>query len=91
MLHLTEPNVEFEGSARHLEQMAEAHAAQWATFCDRLAEATGQPLDRIVEDTARGRFLTASEAAAYGVLDVGAPPDSRILPLGGPPIGFQPG
>ncbi len=41
-LHLTEPSVEFEGSARHLEQMAEAHAMQWAMFCDRLAEATGQ-------------------------------------------------
>ncbi len=89
-LHLIEPTVGFEGSTRHLQQQAEAHAAQWATFCDRLAEATGRPVGVIREDTARGRFLTASEAVAYGVVDVVAPPKSRILPLPGPPIGFRP-
>lgn len=68
-LHLVEPTVEFEGSARNLQQLADAHAAQWSTFCRRLADVTGQPLDRIEADADRGRYLTAPEAVAYGLVD----------------------
>ena len=34
-----------------------------------LAERTGQPLDRIAADTDRDNFLSAEEAAAYGLID----------------------
>jgi ATP-dependent Clp protease, protease subunit len=90
-LHLVEPRVEFEGNARHLQQEAEAHAAQWSTFCRRLAEATGQPLDRIEEDAARGRFLTASEAVEYGLVDDVATPATPGERLPGRSLGFRPG
>ncbi|EPZ49020.1 MULTISPECIES: ATP-dependent Clp endopeptidase proteolytic subunit ClpP [Alicyclobacillus] len=34
-----------------------------------LAERTGQPFDRIVEDTDRDNFMSADEACAYGLVD----------------------
>lgn len=34
-----------------------------------LAKHTGQPLDRIAEDTERDRFMTAAQAAEYGIID----------------------
>ena len=34
-----------------------------------LSEKTGQPLDVIVRDTERDNFMTADEAAAYGLID----------------------
>lgn len=35
-----------------------------------LADATGQPIDRIEEDTDRDRYLTAKEALDYGLIDM---------------------
>ena len=34
-----------------------------------LAENTGQPLDKVQLDTERDNFMTAEEAAAYGIID----------------------
>ncbi len=34
-----------------------------------LAENTGQPLDKVQQDTERDNFMTAEEAAAYGIID----------------------
>ena len=34
-----------------------------------IAEATGQPIERIARDTDRDFFLTAAEAKEYGVID----------------------
>jgi len=34
-----------------------------------LAERTGQPIDRIEEDTDRDRYLTAQQAVDYGLID----------------------
>jgi ATP-dependent Clp protease protease subunit len=34
-----------------------------------LAERTGQPLERIEKDTDRDYFMTAADAAAYGIVD----------------------
>ncbi len=87
-VHLTEPRAGYEGSARDLLTLAEAHARHWATFCQRLARATGQDLDRVEEDAARGRFLTAEEAVAYGLADEVATPDARIDRLPGRHPGF---
>ena len=89
--HLTEPRVEYEGRARDLLTLAEAHARHWATFCRRLARATGQGLDRVEADAARGRFLTAEEAVAYGLADEVATPDARIDRPPGHPSGFGSG
>jgi ATP-dependent Clp protease protease subunit len=34
-----------------------------------MAEATGQPLDKIGKDTDRNYFMSAEEAKAYGIID----------------------
>lgn len=34
-----------------------------------LAERTGQPLERIEKDTDRDYFMTAADAATYGIVD----------------------
>ncbi len=89
-LHLSEPRVEFAGSARLLQQLAEAHADQWATFCQRLAEASGRSPAQVAEDAARGDYLTASRAVAYGLIDEVATPDARAARLPGRQLGFRP-
>ena len=61
---------------------------QWRAFCTRLSAATGQPLDRVLEDADRGRFLSAGEAVDYGLADEVAAADARMYRLPGQPIGF---
>ncbi len=34
-----------------------------------LADVTGQPLDKIIQDTERDNFMSAQEAVAYGLID----------------------
>jgi ATP-dependent Clp protease protease subunit len=89
-LRLFEPPVELSGSARQLEQMAAAHLDRWTLFCSRLSELTGQPLERVVDDAAAGRFLTAEEAVGYGLADEVATPQARMYRLPGRPMGFGP-
>jgi ATP-dependent Clp protease protease subunit len=89
-LRLYEPPVEFTGRARQLEQMATMHMDQWGQFCTRLAEVTGQPVDRLRSDAATGRFLTAEEAVRYGLADEVAAPDARVYRLPDRPMGFGP-
>jgi ATP-dependent protease ClpP protease subunit len=48
------------------------------------------PLERVLEDAARGRFLSAREAIDYGLADQVATPDARIYRLPGRRIGFGP-
>jgi ATP-dependent Clp protease, protease subunit len=87
-LGILEPTAEFGGTAHQIEQLASAHVDRWTVFCTRLGEATGQPVDRILEDASRGCFLTAEQALDYGLADELASPDSRITSLPGHSIGF---
>jgi len=89
-IQLTEPQVHFDGDARSVHMQAEEHLRRWATFCRRLSDATGTALQRVCDDTARGRFLSAGEAVDYGILDSVAGPDSQIIRLPGRPVGFRP-
>ncbi len=34
-----------------------------------LSETTGQPIERIMQDTERDHFMTAEEALEYGLID----------------------
>jgi ATP-dependent Clp protease protease subunit len=89
-VHLAEPSMEFEGDARLLQRLAAEHADRWAMFCRRLAEASGRTPEQIGEDAAHGRFLTAAEAVAYGIVDRIAAPDTPIGRLPPRPLGFRP-
>ena len=90
-LGIIEPTTEFGGTARQIEQRASAHLDQWTAFCRRLAEATGQPLDRISEDAGHGLYLTAEDALEYGLADEMASPEAPVASLAGHPIGFGTG
>jgi ATP-dependent Clp protease protease subunit len=89
-LRLVEPSVKVHGRARQLEQLASAHLDRWSVFCTRVSEATGQPIERVLEDASRGRFFSADEAIEYGLADEVASPDARMYRLPERPIGFGP-
>ncbi|MGB1884881.1 MAG: ATP-dependent Clp endopeptidase proteolytic subunit ClpP [Gammaproteobacteria bacterium] len=67
MIH--QPLGGFQGQASDID----IHAKEILKARDRLntilSEHTGQPLDKIAEDTDRDRFMSADEAAEYGIID----------------------
>jgi ATP-dependent Clp protease, protease subunit len=67
MIH--QPLGGFQGQASDID----IHAREILRVRDRLndilAKHTGQPLDRIREDTDRDRFMTGTEAVEYGLID----------------------
>lgn len=89
-LRIFEPSIEVQGNAQELRQLASMHLERWTVFCTRLAEITGQPLDRLREDASVGRYLSADEAVAYRLVDEVAAPDARMYRLPGRTFGFGP-
>ncbi len=92
---LSEPTTQLEAHVRNVAQWAELRAAERRTFCERVGAAAGRPSDSVEADLERGRFLSADEAVAYGILDEVSRPtaDIRHLPgaePGQPPMGFRP-
>jgi ATP-dependent Clp protease protease subunit len=87
-LHLSEPSSSVTGSARDIEAWAAQHQHQLSRYVQRLADATHRPFEHIEADLAMGRWLSADEAVAYGLIDglwrarPGSPPRR--------PIGFGP-
>ena len=71
---LSEPRLDFEGSATSLS----AHEQQVRTMLDafylRLADATGHEVDEIRADSRRGRYLTVEDAIGYGLIQEPAGP-----------------
>jgi ATP-dependent Clp protease protease subunit len=59
----------FQGQATDLERTAEEFLRQRALVDDILADATGQPVDRIHKDTDRDTWFSADEAVVYGLID----------------------
>ena len=66
---LPQPLGGFQGQASYIA----IHAREILSIKDKLnrimAEHTGQPLERIEKDTDRDNFLSAAEAAEYGLID----------------------
>ena len=52
-----------------MEIYAEQLARTGATMTSLIAQHTGQPVDRIEQDSLRDRWFTAEEALAYGFID----------------------
>ena len=75
-VHMHQPNVgSFQGQAADIEIQAREIVRLKERLNNILAEATGQPLEKIADDTDRDFFLTAEEAIEYGLVDeiLGAP------------------
>ena len=92
---LREPATQFEAHVRNVAQWADLQAAERRRFCERVGAAAGRAADAVEADLERGRFLSAAEAVAYGLLDEVAQPDADIRRLPGagtgqPPMGFRP-
>jgi len=71
-------------------QWADLRADERARFCQRVADAAGRPVAEVTADMEAGRFLSAPEALAYGLIDEVCRPDAPIRQLPAPPIGFRP-
>jgi ATP-dependent Clp protease protease subunit len=90
---LREPTTSMEAHVRNVGQWAELRAGERRRFAERIAEAVGRPTATVEEDVERGRFLSAAEAVAYGLLDEVSRPDAPVRRLPGsepPPMGFRP-
>jgi ATP-dependent Clp protease, protease subunit len=67
MIH--QPLGGFQGQASDIEIHAREILSIRASLNDILAKHTGQPLERIEKDTDRDRFMTATDAVEYGIVD----------------------
>ena len=63
------PRFTVAGTAGDLERWATHHQQQLDRFVFRLSEATKRPLEHVEADVFAGRYLTAEEAVAYGLID----------------------
>jgi ATP-dependent Clp protease, protease subunit len=75
VFRLSEPRLDFEGSATSLSSREEQVRGMMDTLYLRLADVTGREVDEIRADARRGRYLTVDEAIAYGLIHglAGAP------------------
>ena len=89
-LRLKDPSIELTGSAAALAELARAELERLARFHDRLAAATGRPLEEVKADFAAGRYLSASEAISYGLLDEIVRRPGTIHEFPGRRLGFRP-
>jgi ATP-dependent Clp protease protease subunit len=90
---LREPTTQFESHVRNVAQWAELRADERRRFCARIGASSGHPADAVEEDLSRGRFLSATDALEYGLLDEVAHADATLRRLPGPaqaPMGFRP-
>jgi ATP-dependent Clp protease, protease subunit len=58
-----------EGQASDIEIHAKEIVRLKEKLNDILSEATGQPIEKIVEDTDRNYFMSAEESKVYGIID----------------------
>ena len=67
MIH--QPLGGMQGQATDIQIHAERIIKMKQHLNEILAERTGQPLDQVMADTERDNFMSAEEAAAYGLVD----------------------
>ena len=76
MIH--QPSGGAQGQATEIEIVAE-HILHTKEKLNRiLAENTGQPYEKIVQDTERDNYMTAEQAKAYGLIDAVLRKDSKM-------------
>jgi ATP-dependent Clp protease, protease subunit len=74
MFKLSEPQLDFEGSATALSSHEQQVRTMLDTFYLRLASVTGREVDEIRADARRGRYLTVEDAIGYGLIQEPAQP-----------------
>ncbi len=71
---LSEPRLDFEGSATSLSSHEEQVRVLLDALYLRLADVTGREVDEIRADARRGRYLTVEDAIGYGLIQEPARP-----------------
>ncbi|HVM64684.1 MAG TPA: ATP-dependent Clp protease proteolytic subunit [Acidimicrobiales bacterium] len=87
---LRDAEATMRGSAADLARWAEHHLRQVRRFHERVAAAVRRPVEEVAADHAAGRYLTAEEALAYGLVDEVASARATVYPLPGRSVGFRP-
>src|SRR3954465_5547418 len=64
-----QPSAQFQGQAADIAIQAEQIIYMKRMMAERIAQHTGQTVERIEEDSDRDRWFTAEEAKAYGFVD----------------------
>ncbi|MBM4431254.1 MAG: ATP-dependent Clp protease proteolytic subunit, partial [Chloroflexi bacterium] len=78
-IHIHQPWGGVQGQAVDIEIEARRILRERERLNHILAERTGQPLERIVQDTDRNYWMTAKEAVEYGIVDeVLSKADSKV-------------
>jgi ATP-dependent Clp protease protease subunit len=67
MMH--QPSSQFQGQAADIAIQAEQIIYMKRMMAERISFHTGQPVERIEEDSDRDRWFTAEEAESYGFVD----------------------
>ncbi|HXY43339.1 MAG TPA: ATP-dependent Clp protease proteolytic subunit [Acidimicrobiales bacterium] len=66
---LTDPEAAFEARASQVESLVEYHRHSYLRYHERLALATSRPLEVVTAACEAGRYLSAAEAVAFGLVD----------------------
>jgi ATP-dependent Clp protease, protease subunit len=66
---VSDPDIEFEAKASQVESVVRYHREGFLRYHERLAAATGRSLDAVTAACEQRRFLDASEAIAFGIVD----------------------
>jgi ATP-dependent Clp protease, protease subunit len=74
VFRLSEPRLDFEGSATSLGSHEQQVRTMLDTLYHRLATVTGREVDEIRADARRGRYLTVEDAIGYGLIQEPAGP-----------------
>ncbi|TGL33493.1 ClpP family protease [Leptospira perdikensis] len=69
LIHQPHVMGEFKGPAEDIRIFAESVKREKDLLNGIMAEATGQPLDKLAEDTERDTWFSATEALEYGIID----------------------
>ena len=64
-----QPSAQFQGQAADIAIQAEQIIYMKRMMAERIADHTGQPIERIEADSDRDRWFTADEAKDYGFID----------------------
>jgi ATP-dependent Clp protease protease subunit len=64
-----QPSASFQGQAADIAIQAEQIIYMKRMMAERIADHTGQPIERIEADSDRDRWFTADEAKVYGIID----------------------
>jgi ATP-dependent Clp protease protease subunit len=77
-----QPSAGFQGSAADIAIQAEQIIYMKRQLAERTAFHTGQPVEKIIEDSDRDRWFTAQEALAYGFVDRVIERTASVAPVG---------